>query len=551
IGLQEVEMGGGSVAMGTVKDNLFRGMQERGNDNARFWYNRISDFLPSNAWTRIGLRQMSGLLLLVYARNEIQGSIGEVSTASVACGVLGVGGNKGAVAVAFTLFRRRVTCICSHFAAHQANIEARNNNYVSIARHLKFTRKQLLETQSESTKPDDQEEGEDGNDSADSDAETHSEMGDLDAQGSGVRDTEFLVWMGDFNYRINGIARTDIIDKSRRGDLRDLVVADQLRQEQERGRIFHHLKEGKIIFHPTYKFDRANRDPFAYDTSEKLRVPAYTDRIFFRGSVSESLQEQHQQHESDVCPVVESGWLEVQKGHPQLRQKLCRPLACLGPLCPFRPSGTGICTEQEADARAAELTSAEEMPRLAADDIRVACPPECYNALFEVVDSDHKPVWALLHADVPVADQSHLRGLASTLLSRGDAALQPAPACLRLSTQQVQLQVGNRQGQLQISNVGESAASFEVTQRPAEGGSCSRDSGLPVWLHACPVSGILQPQASTVVTFSAALQDSRYVSQALVADLRIAASNLYQSGLAAALGASPADSHLQVMYVPG
>ena len=31
--------------------------------------------------------------------------------------------------------------------------------------------------------------------------------------------------MGDFNYRINGIARTDIIDKSRRGDLRDLVLA--------------------------------------------------------------------------------------------------------------------------------------------------------------------------------------------------------------------------------------------------------------------------------------------------------------------------------------
>ena len=77
----------------------------------------------------------------------------------------------------------------------------------------------------------------------------------------------------------------------------------------------------------------------------------------------------------------------------------------------------------------------------AADDIRVTCPPECYNALFEVVDSDHKPVWALLHADVPVADQSHLRGLASTLLSRGDAALLPAPACLRLSSQHVQLQV--------------------------------------------------------------------------------------------------------------
>ena len=37
----------------------------------------------------------------------------------------------------------------------QANIEARNNNFVTIARHLKFTRKQLFETQSENAEPDD------------------------------------------------------------------------------------------------------------------------------------------------------------------------------------------------------------------------------------------------------------------------------------------------------------------------------------------------------------------------------------------------------------
>ena len=49
----------------------------------------------------------------------MQTFIGEVTTASVATGVLGVGGNKGAVAVSFSLHRRSVTCICSHFAAHQ------------------------------------------------------------------------------------------------------------------------------------------------------------------------------------------------------------------------------------------------------------------------------------------------------------------------------------------------------------------------------------------------------------------------------------------------
>lgn len=48
-----------------------------------------------------------------------QEHIGEVSTASVACGVLGMGGNKGAVAVSFSLHRRRIALVCSHFAAHQ------------------------------------------------------------------------------------------------------------------------------------------------------------------------------------------------------------------------------------------------------------------------------------------------------------------------------------------------------------------------------------------------------------------------------------------------
>ena len=45
--------------------------------------------------------------------------LGEVSTASVATGVLGVGGNKGAVAIGFTLHRRRLAFLASHFAAHQ------------------------------------------------------------------------------------------------------------------------------------------------------------------------------------------------------------------------------------------------------------------------------------------------------------------------------------------------------------------------------------------------------------------------------------------------
>ena len=50
------------------------------------------------------------------------------------------------------------------------------------------------------------------------------------------------------------------------------------------GVVFQHLREGEINFPPTYKFDKGQSSPYAYDSSEKRRVPSWTDRIFFRGS---------------------------------------------------------------------------------------------------------------------------------------------------------------------------------------------------------------------------------------------------------------------------
>jgi hypothetical protein len=35
---------------------------------------------------------------------------------------MGYGGNKGAVAVSFSLFRRRMVIVSSHFAAHQVGL---------------------------------------------------------------------------------------------------------------------------------------------------------------------------------------------------------------------------------------------------------------------------------------------------------------------------------------------------------------------------------------------------------------------------------------------
>ena len=51
------------------------------------------------------------------------------------------------------------------------------------------------------------------------------------------------------------------------------------------GRAFAHMAEAPIGFRPTYKFDKHSLDPLGYDSSEKRRVPAWTDRILFRGSL--------------------------------------------------------------------------------------------------------------------------------------------------------------------------------------------------------------------------------------------------------------------------
>ena len=49
--------------------------------------------------------------------------------------------------------------------------------------------------------------------------------------------------------------------------------------EHSSGNVFHEFQEGSVAFPPTYKYDLFSDD---YDTSEKARIPAWTDRILWR-----------------------------------------------------------------------------------------------------------------------------------------------------------------------------------------------------------------------------------------------------------------------------
>jgi len=62
-------------------------------------------------------------------------------------------------------------------------------------------------------------------------------------------------------------------------DWPSLLEYDQLKTQQNLGNVFQNYIEGDIAFPPTYKYDLFSDD---YDTSEKCRAPAWTDRVLFR-----------------------------------------------------------------------------------------------------------------------------------------------------------------------------------------------------------------------------------------------------------------------------
>lgn len=484
VGLQEVEMGGTSVALAAAKNALASRLQEKGNANAQFWSTTMLNALGGDRhWHQVGLRQLSGMLIVAFARNNLRGHIGEIATASVACGVLGVGGNKGAVAVEFSLHRQKIAVVCSHFAAHQNGVKARNANYAVIARHLTFNRRAGLggdddddylmmssggggelvgvgpgaarrshggTSNTNSAKeliiPSDTTTGGSdllliNNSSEEEEGNTHFDLpavagesltdtaittppnaavpttvittsggggnDDFQAshvlfQGEGLRCADALIWLGDFNYRIDG-QYDQVKELATTGNFGPLLACDQLRREMVAGTVFRGLREGKIAFPPTYKFDKGIPSPAAYDSSEKRRVPAWCDRIFFRGSTPFSTpfdidEEDHDTH-------------------------LGRGNTTPNKINSTSNASTHSRTDnKDSDFNEGDINDSETFNWLSAARARpeeeVCVRAREYGCWGDVYDSDHRPVFASLEVSLPVTNASKRRDLIIDLVNK-------------------------------------------------------------------------------------------------------------------------------------
>ncbi|KAK3995355.1 putative inositol-1,4,5-trisphosphate 5-phosphatase [Cladorrhinum sp. PSN332] len=182
--------------------------------------------------------QLVGAALCVFVKASVLPHIKNVEGSNKKTGMSGMAGNKGAVSIRLDYAKTPICFVTAHLAAGFANYEERNNDYRTIDHGLRFQRNR------------------------------------------GIGNHDSVIWFGDFNYRIGlGLERAKELVQKR--DLESLFENDQLNLQMVAGLAFPYYSEARINFMPTYKYD-VGTDKF--DSSEKARIPAWTDRILRKGT---------------------------------------------------------------------------------------------------------------------------------------------------------------------------------------------------------------------------------------------------------------------------
>ncbi|CAH1438267.1 unnamed protein product [Lactuca virosa] len=288
VGLQEVEMGAGFLAMSAARETMQVGLE--GSSAGQWWLDMIGKTLDEgSSFYRVGSRQLAGMLIGVWVRNSIRSNVGDVELAAVPCGFGNAIGNKGGVGLRMRIYGRIICFVNCHFAAHLDAVNRRNADFDHVYKTMSFTRpSNLLNTTSAA--------------GVTSMVRIANAMGSLSVDESPeLSEADMVVFLGDFNYRLDDISYDEARDFISQRSFDWLREKDQLHMEMKAGSVFQGMREAVITFPPTYKFERHQPGLAGYDSGEKKRIPAWCDRILYRDSRLDS---------SDTCnlncPVVSS-----------------------------------------------------------------------------------------------------------------------------------------------------------------------------------------------------------------------------------------------------
>jgi len=229
IGMQEIDMTAGA---------LLKEETETGSEWQQLLTKTFDEEPKQNKYKLVTARQLVGIYHCIFIKETFANDVKEIMNTAEGVGVLGMMGNKGGVGIRFKLFDSTFCFITAHLAPHMGAVERRNQNFHEICKRTDFGNPTLY-------RPDQH---------------------------------DFFFWYGDLNYRINQ-PNNIVREKIKQQDFKFLLKYDQLMIEKNAKNAFVGFSEGEITFDPTYKFDSGTD---IYDTSEKGRVPSYTDRILWR-----------------------------------------------------------------------------------------------------------------------------------------------------------------------------------------------------------------------------------------------------------------------------
>ncbi|PIN02790.1 Inositol polyphosphate 5-phosphatase [Handroanthus impetiginosus] len=250
--------------------------------------------LPGHSrYSLIASKQMVGIFLTVWVRNELREHVRNIKVSCVGRGLMGYLGNKGSISISMLLHQTSLCFVCSHLTSGQKEGDElrRNADVMEILRKTRFPR---VNTTNDEKSP-----------------ET-------------ILKHDRIIWLGDLNYRI-ALPYRSAKALIAMQNWRALLEKDQLRIEQRQGRVFDGWREGKIYFPPTYKYSH-NSDRYAGDDmhpKEKRRTPAWCDRILWYGNGLQQLSyDRGESRFSDHRPVCSVFWAEVESVPNRLRKSM-------------------------------------------------------------------------------------------------------------------------------------------------------------------------------------------------------------------------------------
>ena len=182
--------------------------------------------------------------LFIFIKAELVAMVSTVEVQVLATGLLGAG-NKGAIGASLRIYQTQFCFVTCHLAAHEGEKLARNRMFSDIVSHLSLGNPQV----------------------------------------SLSLEADYVIWLGDLNYRIE-LPNHVVAGLASRGHFKPLLQRDELKQELSLERAFCGFREAPIHFGPTFKFVLGEELEFK-STSESMDFEAEIERVLSKEEVIE------------------------------------------------------------------------------------------------------------------------------------------------------------------------------------------------------------------------------------------------------------------------